>query len=37
MTRFVEPGQFLLAYKAKRLSKYFNEFEGASSDMKAWY
>ena len=37
MTRFAEPGQFLLAYKAKHLLKYFNAFEYASSDMEAWY
>jgi hypothetical protein len=37
MDRFLEPGQFLLAYNAKRLWAYFDAFEGASSDMKAWY
>ena len=37
MTRFLEPGQFLLAYDANRLWKYFDGFEGASADMKAWY
>jgi hypothetical protein len=37
MTRFLEPGQFLLAYSSSRLKAYFAAFEGASSDMKAWY
>jgi hypothetical protein len=37
MDRFLEPGQFLLAYKARRLWSYFDAFEGASSDMKSWY
>ena len=36
MDRWLEPGQFLLAYKARRLWSYFNAFEGASADMKAW-
>ena len=35
MTRFLEPGQFLLAYNAKRLWTYFDAFEGASTKMKA--
>jgi len=37
MTRFLEPGQFLLAYEATRLWRYFDAFEGASADMKGWY
>lgn len=37
MNRFLEPGQFLLAYNAKRLWSYFDAFESASNDMKAWY
>jgi hypothetical protein len=37
MERFLEPGQFLLAYKAKRLWSYFDAFEAASTTMKAWY
>ncbi len=37
MDRFLEPGQFLLAYNSQRLWAYFDAFEGASSDMKAWY
>ena len=37
MSRFLEPGQFLLAYRAKRLWNYFDAFGGASADMKAWY
>jgi hypothetical protein len=37
MERFLEPGQFLLAYTASRLWSYFDAFEGASSDMKGWY
>ena len=37
MNRFLEPGQFILAYNAKRLWKYFESFKGASSDMKNWY
>lgn len=36
MKNFLEPGQFLLAYKAQRLWKYFDAFEGASTKMKAW-
>ena len=36
MTRFLEPGQFLLAYNARRLWTYFGAFEGASAKMKAW-
>jgi hypothetical protein len=36
MERFLEPGQFLLAYDAKRLWVYFDAFMGASNDMKAW-
>jgi thiamine pyrophosphokinase len=37
MTKFLEPGRFLLAYKAKWLWHYFDAFEGASNKMKAWY
>jgi hypothetical protein len=37
MERFLEPGQFVLAYEAERLWAYFDAFEGASNDMKAWY
>ncbi len=37
MTRFLEPGQFLLAYDGRRLWQYFDGFRGASSDMKGWY
>lgn len=37
MTNFIEPGQFLLAYGARRLNVYFDAFEGASTDMKNWY
>ena len=36
MDRCLEPGQFLLAYQAKRLWVYFDAFEGASAKMKAW-
>jgi hypothetical protein len=36
MDRCLEPGQFLLAYRAKRLWTYFDAFEGASTVMKAW-
>jgi len=36
-TRFLEPGQFLLAYDGQRLWSYFDAFQGASEDMKAWY
>jgi hypothetical protein len=37
MDRFLEPGQFLLAYNSRRLWAYFDAFEGASNDMKGWY
>ena len=37
MTRFLEPGQFLVAYSGKRLWAYFDAFRGASDDMKATY
>ena len=37
MDRFLEPGQFLLAYNSRRLWAYFDAFEGASNDMKASY
>jgi len=37
MKRFLEPGQFVLAYEARRLWKYFDAFEGASNHMKNWY
>ena len=37
MVNFVQPGQFLLAYDARRLWAYFGAFEGASARMKDWY
>jgi len=37
MTRFLEPGQFVLAYNAKNLWEYLAAFQGASADMKGWY
>lgn len=37
LKRFFEPGFFLLANSAQRLWAYFDAFEGASGDMKAWY
>jgi len=37
MDRFLEPGQFLLAYSARRFWTYFDSFKGASADMQAWY
>lgn len=36
MSRFLEPGHFMLAYNAKRLWAYFDAFESASADMLAW-
>lgn len=36
MTRFLEPGQFLLAYEASRFEEYFEAFSGAANDMKSW-
>ena len=36
MNRFLEPGQFVLAYNAQRLWAYFDAFEGASAEMRAW-
>lgn len=36
MTRFMEPGQFLLAYDARRLWMYFDSFASASKEMLAW-
>lgn len=36
VSRFQEPGQFLLAYKARRLWSYFDAFEGASRRMHDW-
>lgn len=36
MGKFLEPGQFVLAYNAERLWAYFDAFEGASADMLAW-
>jgi hypothetical protein len=36
MTRFLEPGKFLLGYKARRLWVYFDAFVAASADMRAW-
>lgn len=35
-TNFIEPGQFLLAYDAKRLWTYFDAFKGASTKMNNW-
>jgi len=37
MTNFLEPGNFLLAYDARRLWTYFDCFEDASTAMKNWY
>jgi len=37
MKKFLEPGQFLLAYNAKRLFAYFDAFQGVSNDMKNSY
>lgn len=37
MNKFLEPGQFVLAYQARRLWQYFDAFLGASEDMKAHY
>ena len=37
LKRFVEPGQFLIAYNGKRLWALFDAFEGASTDMQQWY
>lgn len=37
MKRFLEPGQFLLAYDAKRLWTYFDAFHDASAAMEHWY
>lgn len=37
MTRFIEPGQFLLAYNSRRLWAYFDAFESASDRMKSCY
>ncbi len=37
LDRFYEPGFFLLAYSGQRLWAYFDAFEGASGNMKAWY
>ncbi len=37
MQNFVEPGQFLLGYNAKRLWAYFDAFEGASKRMRSSY
>ena len=36
MERFFEPGQFLLAYDARRLWVYFDAFSAASAAMRAW-
>ncbi len=36
MKRFQEPGQFLLAYEARRLWTYFDAFAAASKEMLAW-
>jgi hypothetical protein len=37
MKRFLEPGQFLLAYNARRLWAYFDAFEAASTSMQTHY
>ena len=37
MRRFLEPGQFLLAYEASRLWVYFDAFESASTNMRDAY
>jgi hypothetical protein len=37
MNKFLEPGQFLLAYDARRLWTYFDAFDSASAQMKATY
>jgi hypothetical protein len=36
MSRFLEPGQFLLAYEASRFHKFIDAFEGAADQMKTW-
>lgn len=36
MSRFLEPGQFLLAYEAMRFHEYIDAFEGAADQMKTW-
>jgi len=36
MDRFLEPGQFILAYESQRLWKYFDTFEVVSKKMKRW-
>jgi hypothetical protein len=36
-SKFLEPGQKLLAYKGDKLWGIFDAFEGASADMKASY
>ena len=36
MDRFYEPGRFLLAYDGRRLWTYFDAFERASNQMRAW-
>lgn len=36
INRFVEPGRFLFAYDGRRMWRYFDTFEGASTDMKDW-
>lgn len=36
MSRFLEPGQFLLAYEARRLWSYFDAFDSASREMHDW-
>ena len=37
MTRFLEPGHFVLGHNARRLWAYFDSFAGASADMKEAY
>jgi hypothetical protein len=36
MSKFLEPGYFLLGYEGRRLWRYFDAFEAASSKMKEW-
>jgi hypothetical protein len=37
MNKFLEPGQFLLAYEGRRLWAYIDTFANVSADMKDWY
>jgi hypothetical protein len=36
LRRFIEPGQFLMSGNGKRLWAYFDAFQGASDQLKAW-